>query len=285
MTHRVSNQKFLTILSGEPSPRIGLSVEVFDAADYNQLLAILNTASKISYTATRGQTGGGLFVLSEHDQFAVPDIIRHGNLIRMRVNGIVREAWTIEQIKENLISTAEGEGEVLEVSGRGLLALLSHGEVYPDGWPTVHTNTPPHYIGTSASIFLAELARAKGRGACLGIVPTFTDTIDSAGNPWTDTQDLSPAVGTNLLDLWFSLPILSNAGDMTPTLRLRAYVAGTRDLSQTVIMRKGRHIVSDYYRQGNTANTTTHELMLGSNNVVLEASDPDLAAVVGIGRR
>lgn len=95
---------------------------------------------------------------------------------------------------------------------------------------------------TAAFISDELLAAAKARGAIPQLTWDFSATRDSDNAPWTDSLTMSVPAGTSLLDLWRQFVGMGYESEMTPDLRLRFWKDRSRDFSQPVIFRQGKHI-------------------------------------------
>lgn len=137
-------------------------------------------------------------------------------------------------------------------------------------------------FGTVLSTLIDE---AQARGAVPHLTYDFTGDVDSHGEPWPDTHDLSFHIGTNLLEVWRHLVTLGLEGGMTPELRLQAYVDASRRFEDRVILRKGHHFTGDVTDTSHGSGLRTHELVEGAGGRVVEVGDPVAAAVPRIGRR
>jgi len=93
------------------------------------------------------------------------------------------------------------EGGELSVSGQGLQFLLTRGLV----WPRDGVGAAPEYdfdATTAGGIMKTLIQRAKDRGAIPGVLTnTFTSSVDSAGQPWGQTLDITPKATQNLMDV------------------------------------------------------------------------------------
>lgn len=111
------------------------------------------------------------------------------------VDGVDVFSWRPEDRSRQVV-----DREVVTVSGRGLTAGLERAIVLPAGYPayTVRTRT---LIGAPFAIWSALLAEAQSRGRVTSISPTWTNTEDSKGAPWTETIKAQLDPGANLRQL------------------------------------------------------------------------------------
>lgn len=487
---RTSRGLFLEVL--EPSALVGLPLEfdVYDGANPASMLATLEACFNGAYQSQINEVGSGRCSLLRSDPKATAAILAKGNLVRVKTGGVYRGAWWIEEPTERLTSTQEASGEIVEVKGRGALAYLERGVVYPPVWPTEPTGyrssssganatagantvvcpkpsgmvntdtmiaavafaggsgkaitpppgwreirredegtglgmalfrktvgssepasyswaftsvtqavvnivclfnaspdytvygygasssgsgtairhpslavevvdgilltfagstagsgmTPPGgyteaqdrssdtgrklesaykvgpalgdtgevtttnttsgtwigmhlYIPSTASndatftletmgaILATLIDRAKARGSLPVVTYDFSATVDSQGNPWTDTFDLTFHAGTSLLDVWRHLVSLGMEGQMTQDLKLQAFQDMSREKGDAVILRKGYHFLGDVENSGHFAELRTRFLVEGAGGRLVEVTNPTLEADPRIGRR
>jgi hypothetical protein len=138
---------------------------------------------------------------------------------------------------------------------------------------------------TPGGILVTLLERAQARGAIPLATWDFDATTDSGGQPWTVRHTLTFAAGTSLLDVWRHLVSLGLEGEMTPSLRLRAFVDMSRHFEDQVILRKARHLLGDVQRLGRQSDLRTRLLVEGSGGRIVEITDVSLEAEPRIGRR
>jgi hypothetical protein len=138
---------------------------------------------------------------------------------------------------------------------------------------------------TPGGILVTLLERAQARGAIPLATWDFDATTDSGGQPWTVRHTLTFAAGTSLLDVWRHLVSLGLEGEMTPSLRLRAFVDMSRHFEDQVILRKARHLLGDVQRLGRQSDLRTRLLVEGSGGRIVEITDVSLEAEPRVGRR
>ena len=136
---------------------------------------------------------------------------------------------------DNAVSTALNPGGFLCAVGttttQGALATvllrtnttdwLVHAAANPPGWH-------------AAQILIRALTEAQADGYLPGVTWDFTDTLDSAGQAWTDIQDVQLPVGMDLLTLSQQWAGTVYDIHMTPGLVLQAWKRRGSDLSATV---------------------------------------------------
>lgn len=140
---------------------------------------------------------------------------------------------------------------------------------------------PPGWNG--AQIVRALLAECQARGASPldPITTDFTGAVDSDGQAWEDLQDRAFDVNTDLLDVLTQVSEIAFDSAMTPDLVLHAWKQRGADLSATIELVAGEHILAQTptLRHGPVRNCGI--VRFGSG--WLEVDDP--ASVAAYGRR
>ena len=137
--------------------------------------------------------------LSVHRYSAGADDLSIGKLIRVNYRGQERGGWFIENISYDEVKSGEHAGEWKNVTGRGAMAVLADGMVYPAIGSPDTTRTFTNV--TMASMLLTFIAEAKARGCFPDLRTDFSAVLDSNSEPWTDLSTLSFNVDSNLLDV------------------------------------------------------------------------------------
>lgn len=166
MVVRTSNPLFLEVLTSSPSLGVPIEFDVYDGTAPATMLATLENAYDRSFTQVLPDLGAGTFRISRHDPKNTPTIIRRGNIVKCKVAGIYRFAWLIDDISDVPLSPGEGGGEVLQVSGRGVGALLDRAIVYPPVFPPATIGM----IGTASATnaVTSSIAVTRPTGAKVG---------------------------------------------------------------------------------------------------------------------
>jgi len=473
MVVRQSEGRHLEILENAPIAGLPIEVDVFDGGDPDTMLATLENARNVAFTTQLSETGSGSFVLNRYDPKATAAILAVGNLVRMKVGGVYRFAYWIEEPDRVDVSPREASGEDKLLPGRGALGGLARGRVYPPIWPPAAASyrsasvtdngagttsvlvprpagaiagdvglvwivcsgatpappagwkrirnvtngslrgtlfrkrlvagepaswkftwsaataaigqavalpnataddtqygisdatgsgtsvklpsvnvgvvdgvllgfaavaagtavTPPggwtevsdrassgrtsevsrlptspvlgdtgdlnatsgsaaDWIGmqvflpstgstnavfagaTLGGVLKTLIDEAQARGAIPWLTYDFDGDVDSNGQPWTNAYDLSFHVGASLLDVWRHLVSLGLEGWMTPELKLRAFVDGSRHFEATVVLRKGHHFRNEVHRGEHAAPLATRVLVEGAGGRVVEVLEP-----------
>jgi hypothetical protein len=231
----------------------GLELWVCDKSAPNVRVALLHSAKDKNFQEVLNAPGAGQFSINA---FAMSDTERsaivNGNLVLCQINGIDYFKWIIENIKPTDVSTGErGDGKI-DVSGRGILALLKDAIIYPEqllSYPTLKRD----FVSTSfAWALITFLNEAQARGCLPGVTWDFTFARDSFGVDWNDITDYSFNVGENLLNVVDKGSNQLGICDiyMDTNLCIHAYIKkapafgkGT-DMSNSIIFRPGQAIMS-----------------------------------------
>ena len=285
MAIRVSDGIYLEVLQSAPVAGVPIEIDVYGGNNIATMLATLEGAQAPGFTDPFGDIGSGHFRIPVTDPKATGSIIRSGNYVKVKIAGLYRYAFFLENPRKVVASTDGEAGEYWDLGGRGNIAYLERGSVYPPGWPTP-TGTTHEYTGvTAAFIFDELLAAAKARGAIPQLTWDFSSTRDSDNAPWTDSLTMSIPAGMSLLDLWRQLVGMGYESEMTPDLRLRFWKDRSRDFTGSVIFRAGKHIRGEVTRDAQDAGLRTRMLIQGDGGRFFEVTDPTLEGDAYIGRR
>ena len=305
---RTSAPRYLEVLTARPEVGVGLEVTVWDGASPGTMLAQLQGASDVKFQHALADVGSGSFTIADTDPKATPGVIREGNIAKVRLGGIDVFAWAMESTRHVI---AEGGDSRWEVSGQGLLSVLSQAVVYPPGWPTPTGSDRSWPSSTAGTVLGTLFAEAQARGALAHLTADFLAATDSHGAPWPPGLSLTIRAGSSLLDVARQLIALGYTVRVTTSLVLQMFAPGTfgRDLSQSVVWRRGRHIAGDLAdldslgkastrRGGSAIAPSRHlervglrsqlqnaELVMGSGNAFVEVNDPASIADPYTGRR
>ncbi|MGH2512351.1 MAG: hypothetical protein ACRDGQ_06665 [Candidatus Limnocylindrales bacterium] len=242
---RVSNALFLQVLTATPATGLPIEVDIYKP-DGQTMLATLQNAYGVGFQDVLDDVGSGTFTLNANDPKATPANIAKGNIAKIRIGGIYRFAFVMEE-PDHIVAAKGGKGdETWLIQGRGVLSLLDRAVVYPLGWPSVTASSTVTYTGPAGSMLHSFLVLAQARGTLPEI--TFDDwtTVDSLNQPWPDLEIIDFHAGANYLDVAKQLMALGVIDlYMDPNLHLWAFVNRSRDLSTTVVLRAGRHIADD----------------------------------------
>ncbi len=237
---RLSGGIWLQVLQPLPSPGVPIEVDVYEH-DGVSMLDTLQNAYAVKFQDVLDDVGSGSFTINSHDPKATATNLAKGNIVKIKIGGVYRFAFVIEEPDLTLVSQAGKHDETYLVQGRGVLSLLDRVIVYPLGWPTPAGPGDVVYTGAAGTMLWALLVLAQGRET---LPFTFDDwqTVDSQSNPWPDVEDLKFHAGTSVLDVVNQLVALGVMDVyMDTNLHLSAYVSRSRDFSSAVVFRAGRH--------------------------------------------
>jgi hypothetical protein len=192
------------------------------------------------------------------------------------LNGVeVPELRCVVESTEGNDATDQSNGSVWTFTCRTLLGRLDQAIVYPQLWPT-ETNPPKqeYQTATPGEILGDLITKAHTRGSLLWLSYDFTDTLDSAGQPWANSLDIEYDAGTTYLDVVDNL-YKNGAVEVTMQARvLRAYNPDTLGTDKSIGATplrfvKGRDM-SESPRKSSTRELSTVVLVAGKNNSYVE---------------
>lgn len=242
-TVRDSNAIGLEVISST-ADNIGLEFFICDRTNPNTVLAQLDGAKSKAFQTLLNNPGSGRFSISRYDpKGSNRDYIKDQNYILCRLDGEDVFKWIIEQRGPNYVT--DDEQQMIEVSGRGILAMLEWSVVYPTD--LVNPTLNREFTGSGAKILNDLIWEAQNRGGLVGVdCDDWTTTHDSVGNEWTDNQNISFRVGTPLLEVIrkFSDGLGLFDVEMTPNLKLRIFKTKGDDKYDEIRYRPGQAIIS-----------------------------------------
>lgn len=173
------------------------------------------------------------------------------------------------------------ESAIIQANGRGIVALLEQGLVYPQGG-VGNPNTNWSFTGASPGKIMNDFINAaKARGCFPSLTTSFTSGADSSGNAWTQAFTNAYTAGTTILDVLLGLSQAALCDFNMSGTTLNMYNADTTlatDRSSTVILRRGRDIVSLPYQRDRTQIGTVM-LAIGDNGVNVERTASTIGTV------
>lgn len=202
-----------------------------------QYLGFLDAAADKRYLAELNGVGAGSFVLNAADPKCA--LVAPQNLVRVDVGNTTVGWWVIERIKETLVQPGELAANTVEVSGRGLLALLERALVYAFGYPIepgTDTELPfaPSFGGGWFDLLNSNVDLPFGF--------SFDDTDDSNGDAWPGTIATSFKCNTSMLDVAEFMGRMGYEWRLSADREMDAYISAGDDLTDTVIFRQGRDV-------------------------------------------
>lgn len=278
---RTSNLLGLEVLTEIEEVETGLELFICEKDAPNVVVAQAYNAKGKNFQELLNAPGAGQF---EIRTFAMTEdersMIKNGNFVVCRINGIDQFKWVIENIKPTEVAPGERGAEKLEVSGRGILSILKDAIIYPLDYPNQTSLERPFASVTAANVFLTLLMEAQGRGALSHIKWDFTTEADSLGRPWDDAYDYSFHAGQDLLQAAEKFTNGLGIFDlyMDPYMTLHAYSKrapsfgkGT-DVSDKVVFRPGQALMklNSFYNSPDIINAA---LVEGKDGEIIEVSD------------
>lgn len=270
-TVRDSNLVGFEIYEGTPADDIGIELFVCDRSNPNLIVRQLDGAFGKSFQMLQNNPGSGSFKISRYDEAGGDrTYIADDNLILVKLDGKPLFKWIIESIKPNYVDS--NEQQLIEVSGRGVLSMLSRAVVYPENMGTPVLDRP--FTGTASTILRKLLLEAQNRGGLVGVTIDWEDDMDSLGNVFTEDINLSFHVGTPLSEVVskFTEGLGYFDIEMTPDLVLKIYKSRGMDLSDSIVYRPGQAILS-HQNQSDATHLVNEVLVEGGNKLLAIATN------------
>lgn len=136
-----------------------------------------------------------------------------------------------------------------------------------------------YYEAASAGrIMRLAMQAAQARGTLHDLTWTFTDTVDSNGQPWTTQTSIGLPPGRTYLQIITQLSELGMCEfEVTTSFELRMYVADTVGTNHTLtdpplVLRRGRDL-QDAPRRLDVGNAATDLLVAGDENIYVKVFD------------
>jgi hypothetical protein len=291
MATRDSAGIYLQILQPAVAVATGIEIDVYDAANYAEMLVTLEGARNLSYQKQLNQAGAGSFKINRHDAKATSANLQKGNLCKVKIDGVYRGAFFMEETVKDYADPGGDGSEDNEVKGRGAMAYMERAIVYPTGWPTTKLPDVTYTSVTRGAILKDQIDQAKARGGLGAMTYDFTATTDSIGNPWTDTNTLTLHIGLNLFDLLRQLSALGTDFYMDPDLGLHAYQNLSIDRTgasgaPAVVFRQGKHVGEKALSVDEHNSAVRSRLLVeGSGGNIQEVIDGPIEGDTAVGRR
>lgn len=203
-------------------------------------------------------------------------------------NGVESPDWFMLDDDGDDDASDAGDARFLKLSGRGLLALLEHAQVYPkahtpgasvDGMEPTHDFT----AATPGLILKTMIDRAKARGCFPDLTYNFTATNDSAGVPWPKGYDVTYAAGTGYLVLVQAMCDNGWADIRMTGFTLELFVPDTElgeDRTGSVLLRLGQQVL-EAPRKRSRRGIISHLLGIGDGKNMVEVSNAATATKYG----
>ena len=274
-----SNSIGFEVYAGLPSDDVGIELFICDRANPNVLVKQLDGAWGKAFQMVRNNPGSGRFKISRYDAVGGNSTyLADDNLVLVKLDGNPLFKWIIESRKPNYVDA--GEQQLIEVSGRGVLAMLGWAVVYPEDMGTPVLDRP--FFGTASKVLRTLILEAQARGGLVGLTVDWEDDQDSLGNVFSENICLSFHVGTPLLEV--ATKFTEGLGyfdiEMTPELVLKIYRTRGLDLRETVVYRPGQAIVS-HENQIDAKSVVNEVLVEGGDKLLAVAAHSASQAVYG----
>lgn len=234
---------YIEVLAQSPAPGAGIEVDIYEGGSLGTMLCTLENAYDVQFQDQYLAVGSGSFVISIHDPKATPANLAIGNLVKIKIDGVYRFAFFIEEPGYVWLDPAGPQNEVVTVAGRQAVSILDRAIVYPFHWPTDKTQlTNTFTLVTAANMMIYFIQAAQSRGGLVGVTWDFTIYVDSQNRKWLDSQTMNIPTGMSLLALMQQFVAMGVIFTMDDNLVLHGYAVYGQDRTSTVIMRAGRHI-------------------------------------------
>jgi len=229
-----SNSVFFAVRPIPALDDVGWTCRVLSYTNFTTPIAYLNEFIELSAGPELCAPGAGSITLdADHPMWQVPlpngdpptTLLDHEHLFQCYQDGELRFEFLGSNVEEHLLE--DDETRAITISGPGAAQVLTWGTILPAYFPpakevnqTVNTTDPagnvtvwPGFPTTypAMRIWRQLLLKAQARGTIKYVTCLFSDTTDSAGDPWVVVQTpttvadpktpITPDPGTNLLDL------------------------------------------------------------------------------------
>jgi len=235
------------------------ALDVINLDKSGQFKQILENAYDVSFYAQLSGLGSFRFRLPREDPKSAS--LSAGDIIEFRVRAIPAFWGIVEEIAEDIAA----EPQVVEVSGRGILARLEKALVYPDASGKADRDFPS---GTIGSIFLTLLLEFETRGGGLPFIWDFSADYDSAGQPWGQTWAVRYRAGMTLKDVLEHLAGLGAEFYFDPVgKRLRLFKKAGANRSEGIAFFEGKNLLR-LRRRRSILDTVSAVLAVGPERTV-----------------
>ena len=301
MAHfRESNATHLEVLEQAPGVGVPIEVDIYDGASPGTMLEHLEGAEGVQFTMTLNEVGAGQFRLNRHDPKALPAIVDRENLAKIKIGGVYRFAfWMQERAVETLDEQGEEGGEYWIIGGpeaaeycdRAVWAPVT----YAGGGSFLDEETGRwSFVNEQAGDIMARaLLEARGRSPdpLEFLTDDFGSLTDSQGNAWPKAATLDIEAGTGYLA---TLKMLSALGlcdwRVRHDLRLSMYVELGRHFevdggTGEIVWRAGQNVTTKLRKRVEGGAVKSRVWVKGTGDAFFEVLRPDLEADPYIRRR
>ncbi len=299
MAHfRESNALHLEILEVVPVEGVPIEVDIFDGSNPGTMLEHLEGAEGVKFSLTMNEEGAGEFRLSRGDPKATPEVIDREHLAKVKMGGVYRFSFWMENRKIVTLTEEEEGGEYWHVSGReGTYAYLDRAtmdrvsHVGDDPIEGVYNLTAAGTGNKLGQMLRRVLEESENKSPSplefLGV--GFDYDVDSHGAVWTQDADVQVNVGTHVLPIAKMLSALGVDLRARHDLRLDAYEDLGRHFeidggTGSVVFRAGQNVTTSLERTTEPG-ILSRLLVKGTGDQFFEVIRPDLEADPYIRRR
>lgn len=299
MAHfRESNAIHLEILEVVPVEGVPIEVDIFDGSNPGTMLEHLEGAEGVKFSITMNEEGAGEFRLSRGDAKAIPTVIDRENLAKIKIGGVYRFSFWMENRKIVTLTEDEEGGEYWHVSGReGTYAYLdratmdrvSHvGDDPIEGVYNLTAAGTGNKLGQMLRRVLEE-SENKSPSPIEFLSVGFDYDVDSHGAVWSQDADVQVNVGTHVLPIAKMLSALGVDLRARHDLRLDAYEDLGRHFeidggTGSLVFRAGQNVTTSLERTTEPG-ILSRLIVKGTGDQFFEVIRPDLEADPHIRRR
>lgn len=298
MAFRESNALHLEILEVVPSTGVPIELDIYDGAAPATMLAHLEGAEGVKFTLTHNEEGAGQFRISRGDPKATPEIIDREHLAKVKIGGVYRFSFWMEQRRIVTLTEDEGGGEFWTISGReGTYAELdrasmdrvSHvGDDPIEGVYNLTAAGTGNKLGQMLMRVLDE-SLSKSPSPLEFLSLGFDYDVDSLGAAWVKDADVQVNVGTSVLPIVKMLAGLGIDLRARHDLRLNAYEELGRHFEAdggtgALVFRAGQNVTTSLERTSEPG-IRSRMLVKGTGDEFFEVIRPDLEADPYVRRR
>lgn len=201
------------------SNRAGIRIEVWDKdAPNTNLLAVMARSRNRRWFEALNEPGGGSFeihlddpVLYDHPDIEADGlnprdtILKYGNIVRCYLDGAAVFSFKIENLRVTRVGSGEKNDQWVEVSGRGVLALLEDAVVYPEYGFQPKSRGDQRLFTFVANEYESVIDDGSGLGYenfGWAFAAELKAQFDVQTSPWIAAPVDWPEIGQNALWIW-----------------------------------------------------------------------------------
>lgn len=271
-TVRDSNVIGFEVYETIPANDVGIEFFICDKNNPNTILCQLDGAKSKAFQVLLNNSGSGKFSISRYDiKGSNREYIKDQNYVLCRHDGIDVFKWIIEGRRPTYVDSSEQQ--MIEVSGRGILAMLDWAAVYPENMGTPVLDRA--FSGHAGAVLRTLIIEAQARGSIPGVMIDWSATNDSLGNTFDDTTNITFHIGTPLSEVAkkFSEGLGLFDIEMTPDLKLRIYKVKGENKYDTVKYMPSQAIMS-HQNQSDASKVINEVLVEGEDGTLAISGHP-----------